>query len=348
MLAQLGRVVLLPAVAVLVWAAEPQIMPAGDAAVWVERETYVMGTRLRATVAGDDAAAAVAAIEQVFTAVRIVDARLSTWRDDTELRRLNRAPVGVPQRLSPSLFALLREVRRWRDTTGGAFDPAIGALVDAWDLRGVGRRPGPADLVRARRAGGMERLPLDEIGRSARRTAAAAWIDAGAFGKGAALREARRVLDSAGVRAALLNFGGQVLAVGTGRDGTAWRIPVAHPSRRGLPAAFLRLREQSAATTAQSERFVEVDGVRYGHVLDPRTGLPVPAWGSVTVVAEDPLAADILSTALFVLGPDSGMEWLEHRPGIAALFLIERDGAVTYRWTQAMEHYAVGVKASEN
>jgi thiamine biosynthesis lipoprotein len=98
----------------------------------------------------------------------------------------------------------------------------------------------------------------------------------------------------------------------------------------------LRLRSGSVATTAQSERYVDVGGERYGHVLDPRTGRPVPALGSVTVVAADPVVADILSTALFVMGPEAGRRWAAGRKeGI--LFLTLGEGAVVASWNEAFE-----------
>jgi thiamine biosynthesis lipoprotein len=93
------------------------------------------------------------------------------------------------------------------------------------------------------------------------------------------------------------------------------------------------------ATSGTSERWAQVDGRRLGHILDPRTGRPAPAWGSVTVVHPDPLVADILSTALYVMGPDEGLRWLDDHPGIAALFLDVRDETVIPRWTGAMERW---------
>jgi thiamine biosynthesis lipoprotein len=160
---------------------------------------------------------------------------------------------------------------------------------------------------------------LDPSASAVTRRDTLAWLDTGGFGKGAALREAGRLLRSRGVRSAILNFGGQVLALGQDERGAAWPVPVAHPSRRHEPAVRLLLRDRSVSTSSQSERGVTVNGRRLGHIVDPRSGEPVAPWGSVTVVAEDPVAADILSTALLVLGPDAALIWAERgRPGRAA------------------------------
>jgi FAD:protein FMN transferase len=143
------------------------------------------------------------------------------------------------------------------------------------------------------------------------------------------------------VTAGSLNFGGQVLVIGPDPSGADWTVPVAHPARRSEPAAWLHLRDRSASTSSQSERFVAVGGKRLGHIVDPRTGQPVRAWGSVTVVAADPTAADAVSTALLVLGPEAGARWAESRVDMGVLFLIERDGRVAQQWNRALVPYLV-------
>ncbi len=300
-----------------------------------------MGTTLQIAVVARSRPEGVRAIEQAFEAVRRVDGLLSTWRDDSEIAQLNRAPVGHPVLLSPSLYTLLRDAARWARLTGGAFDPAIGSLVDAWDLRGEGQIPSKETLARARAAGGMGHFAFTDSAHTVSRNDSASWLDTGGFGKGVALGEARLALLRRHVTAGRLNFGGQVLVIGSDPSGADWTVPVAHPGRRAEPAAWLHLRDRSASTSSQSERFVTVGGKALGHILDPRTGRPVPAWGSVTVVAEDPAAADAVSTALLVLGPEVGAKWAEGREDMGILFLIERDGRVVPRWNRALERYLV-------
>ena len=300
-----------------------------------------MGTTLRVAVSAPDREEAIRATEEAFEAVRQLDDVLSTWRDDSEIAELNHAPPGKPVTLSSRLYQLLHDASRWSRHTGAAFDPAVGSLIDAWDLRGAGRTPTAAALRRARAARGLSHFVFSDRQRSITRTDSAAWIDTGGFGKGVALREARRALLRRGVTSASLNFGGQVLVIGSDRQGGDWTVPVAHPGRREAPAAWLRLRDRSASTSAQSERYVAVGGQRLGHILDPRTGKPVPAWGSVTVVARDPALADVLSTALLVLGPDEGLRWARSRTDVAVLFLIQRGRNLERRWNSALQEFLV-------
>ncbi len=297
-----------------------------------------MGTTLHAAVAARERPVALAAIQQAFDTVALLEGVLSTWRDDSEIARLNHARPGHSVPLSATLAGLLGEAARWSRATEGAFDPGIGALMDAWDLRGRGRVPAPPALVHARGASGLVQFRFADLDgrmpRAARRSAAA-WLDTGAFGKGVALRAAITALRRAGAESGSVNFGGQVAVFGDGPAAGSWLVPVAHPAHRDVPVATLRVRDASASTSSQSERFVEVHGRRFGHILDPRTGHPAPAWGSVTVVAADAAVADMLSTALFVLGPEAGATWAR-RHDVAALFLIQRGERLEIRPTPAL------------
>lgn len=322
------------------WVALVGALPGGrpHRAVWVERTAWVMGTALTARVAGATADAGIRAIEAAFDSVRTLDAVLSTWRDDSELARVNAAPVGAVVPVTPRLARLLSLVSGWVHATGGAFDPAVGPLVAAWDLRGQGRRPGPEELAAARAATGMRWFVLDTAAPSVRRLATRAALDAGGFGKGAALDAARRALRPSERSGALFDFGGQVFALGSGPDGRPWAVSVADPRDRTRAALTLRLSERSAATSAQSERFVTVAGEPLGHVLDPRAGRSVPAWGGVTVVHREAMSADILSTALFVMGLETGLAWAEQH-GIAAVFLVPASGRLEAHCTSPMHPY---------
>ncbi|NNF14872.1 MAG: FAD:protein FMN transferase [Gemmatimonadetes bacterium] len=295
--------------------AEPRRADASRARV--ERIAWLMGTRTTITVEAADHPTAVAASEAALAAMARVERRLSTWRDDSELARLNRVAPGTVVRPSADVAALLAEIAEWADITQGAFHPAVGALVDAWDLRDEGRFPAEGAIQTALLATGPHGVHIDPASGAIVRRDAGAWLDAGAFGKGAALRQARQALRRVGASAARIDLGGQILLLGR-----PWsRITVAHPTHRSQPVADLHLRDVSVATSGQSERGIEVDGERFGHLLDPRIGRPAPAWGSVTVVHPDPVAADVLATALFVLGPEAGLR-LATSLDVAAFFLV--------------------------
>ena len=302
----------------------------------VERTVHLMGTWATLVALTADRAAGLHALERMVGAIEHTEAWLSTWRADSVLSALNRYPVHEPFGLPPPLCGLWPRLARWHRLTGGAFDPAVGRLVEAWGLRAGGAVPAPDALRAALAATGFARFRFDaETCRVTR--SADATLDAGAFGKGEALR--RLVDASAGGDPWMVDFGGQI-AVGGKPAGAGWPVAIAHPARRHQAALALTLTTGSLATSAASERSVVVDGRPVAHILDPRTGLPVHRPESVTVWHADPLTADVLSTALYVMGAGEGLDYAERR-GVAALFLApgpDGDGGrVTFRASRQFE-----------
>ncbi len=300
----------------------------------VERRLSLMGTSLELSIEAADRAAALAASERAVAALEAAAVRLSTWGDDSELARFNRAPVGEPLTLSPELAAELAAVRHWWEETGGAFDPAVGPLVRAWGLRTGGRRPPEDELRTAVAAGGLHGLRLD--GRTAARERADLLLEEGGWGKGAGLAAAVAALEDApGVSRATLDLGGQIVLFSHG--GAPWRVPVADPRRRGRAVVALTLGPGSVSTSGNSERGIVVEGRRLGHILDPRAGRPAPDFGSLTVWAADPLTADCLSTGLYVMGPEAALTWALAHPGIEVVALRVRGETLEALVTPGLE-----------
>ena len=293
-----------------------------QAAVRVERAVYVMGTRARLVADAVDRTAGLARLERMVRTLEETEAELSTWREDSALSALNRQPVAVPWAAPGKLCALLSELEGWHGETGGAFDPAVGPLISVWGLRTGGRQPTPRELQAATARAGFRHLSID-LERCSVVRRADVTVDAGAFGKGEALR---RVLELDDGRAGswLVDLGGQVAVAGVA-PGEAWAVAVAHPMRRDHPVVDLSLSRGSLATSGGSERDLTFGGARVGHILDPRTGSTVVRCASVSVWHDDPLAADVLSTSLYVMGVEAGLAWAEAR-GIAASFIVPADG----------------------
>ena len=289
--------------------------------VRAERSVLLMGTAARFVALAPDRPAALDRLERMVRAVETVEAELSTWRDDSHLTRTNRRAVGQAQILPTPVCGMLARAAHWWRETGGAFDPAIGSLIEAWGVRTGGSVPDPGELAAATARAGMEHLAFDSDAEGCSLTRLAeVTLDAGGFGKGAALDRVRHMVEGE-PGGWLVDFGGQLAA----SDG-AWPVALAHPEHRDRPALELRLRGGSLATSGGSERDVApANGGRIGHILNPRTGKPVARRGSATVWHADALAADALSTALQVMGPAEGLRWATER-GIAACFLLPAEG----------------------
>lgn len=266
-----------------------------------DRQVLAMGTRLTLRLEGPTTTS-----EAALAAVEALEALGSTWRADSEWSRVN-AAQGRSMTLSPQGFALLTRAQAWSQRTEGAFDPLLFPLIQAWGLRQGGTTPSEVELTTARQASGIGHLELDPTAQSLRLKHSAAGIEEGAFLKGAALDALRAAAEAGDAHSGWADFGGQVLAWGR-----PFPAQVAHPGHREKPILALRLENASISCSGCSERG--------GHLLDPRSGRPCPNWGSVAVVCASAFDADVLSTALYVMGPVQGLAWAE-RHQIAACFL---------------------------
>ena len=282
----------------------------------VERDVYLMGTRASLAVAAPTRAAGLADLAAAVAILEDTERELSTWKPDSALSQLNRAAPGTLLPLRAAACRMFGSVYEWHAASAGAFDPAIGALIEAWRIHDGGRVPDEETLAAARTRSGLRLLAFDPRACTMTRRADVT-IDAGAFGKGEALDRVAAALDGDW----LIDLGGQVAAEGTAPGGAPWTVDLAHPHQRELPALRVALPGGSLATSGGSERDTRVGGVRVGHVLDPRTGRPATFEGSVTVWHERALVADMLSTALYVMGPDEGASWADAH-GVRALFLL--------------------------
>jgi len=283
------------------------VAPAQGVQIAQDRLVLAMGTELRLHLEGPGelGRASEAALAE---AVRL-EVACSTWDPASAWSRLN-AAQSRPVVLDGEWIDLLGRMKAWQVRTGGAFDPVLMALMRAWGIRQGGQTPDPQTLTGARRASGAGLLELDAAAGTARLGHPEAGVEEGGFLKGYALDRMRRAADTP---AGLLDFGGQLLAWGRPTE-----VSVADPRDRRHARLALLLHNASLSGSSTSERG--------RHILDPRTGEPCPAWGSTAVVAADGLTADVLSTALYVLGPDAGLAWAD-REGAAAAFLLN-DGSL--------------------
>jgi thiamine biosynthesis lipoprotein len=272
----------------------------------VTRQVVAMGTRLTLHLEGADGVPLIEASAAAVLEVERIEGACSTWRPDSSWSALN-AARGAPVPMAREWLDLLAAIQDWNRRTAGAFDPALMPLLAAWGVREGGRTPSPEALVKARAASGSAQLALDLETGTARLLNPSGGVEEGGFLKGYALDAARREAQQRGAAAGFLDFGGQLLAWGRAR-----RVGIADPVHRRRSRFTLWLRGGSLSSSGCSERG--------RHILDPRSGLPCPAWGEVSVVAATGLEADVLSTALFVLGPVEGPRWAR-REGVAALFL---------------------------
>ena len=288
----------------------------------------VMGTILRITALAADEATGRGALEAGRVAVFRVDSLMSTYKPDSEISVLNAAAgTGAWTALSPWTEEVLAASLRWARRSGGAFDPTVGPLMRAWGFRGGPKRPpDPAALATARAHVGWQAVTLDTAGHRARLERPAMALDFGGVAKGYALDRALDEMRRAWALSGMADLGGNVAVYGPAPSGDGWRLGIRHPRRTAETMGRVTLERGSVATSGDYEQMFEVEGVRYGHIMDPRTGAPARGIVAVTVAAPDGLLADVLSTTLFVMGPEAGGRLLEHAfpdGGVTALWVLD-------------------------
>jgi thiamine biosynthesis lipoprotein len=304
-----------------------RLRPDSGSAHWIRVHRAAMACRFEITLSGDDEPLVSAARAPLDEADRI-EAALTVFRDTSELTRVNRTAGGAPAAVDADLFGLLHLCRRIHADTEGAFDITSTPLSRCWGfLKREGRVPAAAEIEAARARVGMDAVELhqDAEQRTVRFRRPGLELNLGSIGKGYALGKLGDLLRARGAAHALLSAGGSsVLALG-GR-GAGWCIDVKPRRLEGARLCRLYLRDGAMGTSGAGEQYVDVEGRRYGHVLDPRTGWPAAETLSVTVVTAEPALADALSTAFFVGGAELARRYCAAHPDTLAIVTPDDGG----------------------
>lgn len=274
----------------------------------------------------EHAPGAVELATRALDVIETLEGRMTIYRDDSEISRLNATAHLGPVEVEPRLFDLIARAVTLGRETDGAYDIASGALSLAWGfIRGPRRVPDAETLTEARERTGIHHLTLDPECRTVAFDRPGIVLNFGSIGKGYALDRAVDVIRDHWWPTPALVHGGQssIYALGTPPlgIGARWEIALKNPFRPEMSLGTLRLRNRGVGTSGAAFQNFVVDGVTYGHILDPRTGQPATGTTSVTVVAPTAAEADALSTAFYLLGPERSEAYMAKHSGVAAIFV---------------------------
>jgi len=285
----------------------------------------IMATSIEAVLPSD---APAGAAEIVFSVFRDVDQTMSEWKPDSAVAAVNRAAGRRAVVVPADLFALIGRGIEMGRLTDGAYDISWAALWGVWDFKAEQPKVPPKALLRRRAAlVDYRQIELDDKAQTVRLPRPGMRLGLGGIAKGYALDRAASALQQRGIASFMLVSGGQVLVRGQ-RGRRPWRVGIRNP--RGGPSDYfmvLQLQDTSVSTSGDYERYFEVEGKRYHHILDPKTGEPTRGLRSATVVCADAALADALSTAVMVLGPRRGLNLLQRLPQVEGV-LVDARGAV--------------------
>ena len=300
-----------------------------------------MGTRFRIVLYAPDAALAARASDEAFERIARLDNTMTDYQSGSELMSLCRKAGGPPVAVSDDLFRVLEESQRLAARTRGAFDITAGPVIRLW-RRARRRRelPDKQELAAARRLVGYKLLRLDAKARTAQLLKPGMMLDLGGIAKGYAADAALKVLARHGIDRALVAAGGDI-ALGAAPPGEpGWRIGIAPlGSPDTPPSRFLLLHDVGVSTSGDAEQHTEIGGVRYYHIVDPRSGHALVGRSSVTVVAPSATSSDGLATALTVLSPKRGLALARSTPNTAAL-IVRATGKGTQTFEDKIGQYA--------
>ena len=291
-----------------------------------ETQFATMGTYAAVTVAADEGDRLSEYTEVCRSIMEDINQQLSLYRPDSELCRLNASAGSGSIPVGEHLRSNLLLAVKYGDLSGGAFDITVGPLVKMWGFSG-GAHPAhcpPAERVaEVRQHIGYRKIHVE--GDAVRLDEAGMVVDLGGIAKGYAVDVCCEALRRRGARNFMVNLGGNLRAFGRPEPSRPWRIGVRHPFRGGDVIGNLELPDGMAtATSGNYEQYVEIDGRRYTHIIDPRSGQPVEGMAGVTVVAASAVEADALSTALFVMGVDAGARVASSVSQCGALLVPDR------------------------
>jgi len=296
-----------------------------------------MGTTVQVVLYAADREAAEAAASAAFLRIGALDAVLSDYKAESELSRLTRDGVGTPVAVSDDLFRVLDAAQGLALRSHGAFDITVGPLSQLW--RRARRQillPPAEELARARAVTGFQLLVLDRGKRTALVTRDGMRLDAGGIAKGFAADEALAVLAGRGHTRALVAVGGDLAVGEPPPSASGWQVVLAGlGSARSAPGSPLTLASAGVSTSGDAEQWVEIDGRRYSHIVDPATGVGLTGHRSASVVARDAMTSDMLATAVNVLPTEAGTALVDATPGAAALIGVSVDGLESWRRSRA-------------
>jgi thiamine biosynthesis lipoprotein len=293
----------------------------------VRRTQILMGTLVSVTSVAQDKETAQRAAASALTEIRRLEELLSTWVATSELSHLNAAAGRESVHISRDTMQVLTRSLEIARLTEGGFNIAVGPAVQAWGVTEQSNIPSQEQLDRLFPLVDLSALQLNEAAGTAYLTRVGMRLDVGGIGKGFAADRAVEAMRAAGATAGVVALSGDIKTFGRMPDGEAFLFGIQHPRKETALVGTIELHDEAISTAGDYERFFARAGVRYHHILDPRTLQPARECQSVTVIAKEGVMADGLDTGIFVMGPKRGMELVERLPDVEAV-IVDRDGSI--------------------
>lgn len=293
----------------------------------VRQKLMLMGSNFEITVVAQNAKQGNNYINLAISEINRVSDLISSWKQSSQTTKINKNAGIKPVKVSPELFDLIVRAKQISQITQGAFDISFAPLSSVWKFDGsMNKLPEEEAVEKKLKKVDYKKIVLDSASRTVFLKEEKMKIGFGAIGKGYAADKAKDLLVNKGVTAGLINASGDLTTWGEKPDGSPWKVAIVNPLNKANSFGKLCLRNKAIATSGDYEKFVKINGQRYSHIIDPRTGYPTQSGlTSVSIVAPKAELADALATAIFVVGKETGLNIINQLPQVEAV-LIDKKG----------------------
>ncbi|WP_354668202.1 FAD:protein FMN transferase [Zobellia uliginosa] len=290
--------------------------------VTVHKAMELMGTRFDITVVSTNEDLGYINIEEATAEIVRIENMISSWNPDSETSLINLNAGVKPVKVSQELFMLIERAKQISEITDGAFDISYASLYDIWKFDGsMVKVPTPEEVSKALETVGHEKIILNPLERTVYLSKKGMKISFGAIGKGYAADKAKELLVSKQVQGGIINAAGDLTTWGTKATGEKWLIGIANPLSKDKIFSWLPVVESSVATSGDSEKYVIFEGLKYSHILNPRTGYPAEGVNSVSIFAKSAELCDALATAVYIMGKEDGLALINQLGGTDVILI---------------------------
>ncbi len=310
----------------------------------LKQTRMIMGTFAEVSIYSNDEKTAGKAIEESLDEMERMDRIMSNYKKDSELSRLNKKAGKAPVPCNGELLDVIERSQYYSELSGGAFDITVSPIVALWGFFcEKGHVPPDKEIEKVLPVVSYKNIVINKSNDPKKPATiffknTQTQIDLGAIGKGYAVDKALEIIKKYGIDNGCINLGGNIYVLGTPPGKNAWKIGVQHPRNVNEILGYLELKNEATATSGDYERFFEFNGKRYSHIINPQTGRPVSGTIATTIVAPTGTEVDALSTSVFVLGHEKGMELIKKIPNAEAMIAYEeKDGKIAMNMTQGFE-----------
>ncbi|SNZ00184.1 thiamine biosynthesis lipoprotein [Flagellimonas pacifica] len=288
--------------------------------ITVKRTLKLMGTRFEITVIAPNEDIGYINIDEAVSEIKRIEKIISSWDDASETSLINKNAGVKPVRVCRELFQLIERSKKISEITDGAFDISYASMDNIWKFDGsMDRMPNDGELQRSISKIGYQKIILDSKEQTVFLKEKGMRIGFGAIGKGYAADRAKELLVSKQVKGGIINASGDLTTWGTKVTGEKWLIGIANPLSKDKVFSWLPVVESSVATSGNYEKYIVLNGKKYSHIIDPRTGYPTTGINSVSIFAKNAELCDALATAVFIMGRDSGIHLINQINGVEAV-----------------------------